>query len=643
MASLHPPSIIFQAGTLGHLPYLLDEIAWARDLAQSGRAADRVYGVSGGALTALAFALQRSASLAPARFSGGAQALAALASYLERARSGDIRRFNLNPLYGAFNLNPLRRWVTDWLATCGASGSLRLGDLPIRLYLCAGDRDATLTLFGPADESLRFEYGWVMVGPPRDAPVVDALIAAVSTSLSTEPALVQGEWFRDCRPAVADARAIITDLEAASPRVILCRTPHTPLPDWKVNWITSSFIMHRHHERNQVLLARYYTDLVSRQRGLIRMRAKIAKGGRASRARIATPPVVHHVDLPYVGSTEAFTNMRQSVAEKEGLMARFREILDGQLDSFPFDRPANVIYGAGGFSGILAGLATTRLVEAGFARKGGEIRQIYGVSAGVLNGFFHAVQVAAQRHPDLFTRAAHSALGDLENFLATITPRHVASLNFDPRAFWKGWANLGPLESFLIDRLGAYTGSQHAAQITFDDIGLPLTVAAARNDGFTDFLGMTDTGRRLRLDGLELPVRAAPVVRAMIAGWSMNTYIRPTVLEEQAYRDGGGAFYDPGLLVACMDGELVNLLNIHLDEPEGHSYQLPPRPTLLRLLFDTHNYTFPEERRRMRRITDLLYTHYRLREDLAHRLGRTEARRALTQDFRQCWDLPSES
>jgi hypothetical protein len=55
------------------------------------------------------------------------------------------------------------------------------------------------------------------------------------------------------------------------------------------------------------------------------------------------------------------------------------------------------------------------------------------------------------------------------------------------------------------------------------------------------------------------------------------------------------------------------LLNIHLDEPEGHSYRLPPRPNLIRIVFDTHNYTFPEERRRMRFLTHLLFDHYRLR------------------------------
>ncbi len=637
--SRHPSSILFQAGKLGHIPVVLDEIAWASEMARDPRPLDRVYGVSGGALTALAFALQKSAALAPARFGGADSALEALGSFLRSARSRDIRRFNLNPGYGPFNLKPLRTWVTRWLAACGASANLRLGDLPISLYLCAADRDATFTLFGPADEALQFEYGWVQVGPPRDAPIVDALIAAVSTSLSTEPALVQGEWFRDCRPAVADARAIITDLEAAAPRTLLCRRPHTPPPTWKLTWISSSLIMHRHHEQNQALLARYYCDLLARQRALqAKTTSKRRPASRRVRLRTVGGPIVHHVDLPYVGSTEAFTNMRQSVAGKEALTGRFRSLLAGQLDTFPFDAPANIIYGAGGFSGILAGLVTTRAVEAGFARGGGAIREIYGVSAGVLNGFFHAVQVASAQHPDLYRPAARAALTDLESFLATVEPKKIARLNRHPRELWIGWANLAPLEEYLLERLAAYTGSRHSAQITFDDIGLPLTVAAARNDGLTDFLGRTHPARHLRIGGVELSVRRAPVVRSIIAGWSMNTYILPTVIEEQAYRDGGGSFYDPGTLVACLDRHLVNLLNIHLDEPEGHSYHLPPRPNLVRLLFDTHNYTFPEERRRMRRLTDLLFDHYRLREEWRARPGRPR----LAPDFRQRWAIGEE-
>jgi hypothetical protein len=117
----------------------------------------------------------------------------------------------------------------------------------------------------------------------------------------------------------------------------------------------------------------------------------------------------------------------------------------------------------------------------------------------------------------------------------------------------------------------------------------------------------------------------------------MYTYIQPADLNGQEYRDGGGTFYDPALFVACMDESLVNLLNIHLDEPEGHSYNLPERPNLLRLLFDTHNYIFPEERRRMRLLTDLLFEHERLRRTSALASGQD------LPDFRQDWILGAEA
>jgi hypothetical protein len=121
----------------------------------------------------------------------------------------------------------------------------------------------------------------------------------------------------------------------------------------------------------------------------------------------------------------------------------------------------------------------------------------------------------------------------------------------------------------------------------------------------------------------------------------MNTYVEPKNLGGQTYVDGGGTFYDPALFVACIDPELSNLLNIHVDDPEGHSYNLPPRPNLVRVVFDTHNYIFPEERRRMRALTDLLYEHYRLRARHAACLQRLPSQASichpLPPDFRRDW------
>jgi len=647
-----PSTIIFQSAKLGDIPHILAEFSWAESLQHDGMAVGRVYGVSGGALVALAFGLTLAAQRDSPRWGKAQTALADFSGFLRRARSREIRGLNLNPLYGFYNLSRLRRWVADRLRAYAGRDDFRLSELGVPLYLCAMDWDGVLTLFGPPDDALQFRYQFVRVGPPRDAPLVEALIAALSTMLSTEPALVKtdarqpGEWFRDCRPAIVDAGAIVADLEAADPRPILRRKPYAPIRPWSLNWFTSSFIMHSQNERNQTLLAAHYLDLLARQRALevAYRELSIALGQEAVPPRT---PLAGHVYLPYIGSTEAFTNMRQSVENRTELVARFRALLQGQLDDFAFDQPANVIYGAGGFSGLLAGLVTTRAVDACFERGGGEIRQVYGVSAGVLNGFFHAVRLAAARHPDLYTPSARNALSDLEEFLAHIEPRKVARINLNPARLWLGFANLGPLEQFLLDCLAAYTGSRHPAQITFDDIALPLTVTAARRDGFTEFLGMTSPERHMRFDSREWQVRPAPIVRAMIAGWSMNTYIAPTVLGDQAYQDGGGTFYDPALFVACLDAELTNLLNIHLDEPEGHSYHLPPRPNIVRIVFDTHNYVFPEERRRMRSLVDLLYRHYRLRASYAALLSHAPAELApdrirghpLPPDFRQEWTL----
>jgi hypothetical protein len=627
-----PVTIIFQSAKLGDLPWILKELGWAEHLLGEGVAEGRIFGVSGGNLAALAFGLARAAQKSPHIWGKARNAPADFRNFLSRAHGRDLRRLKLNPAYSFFTLQPLQRWAASRLRAYTGRDDWSLSELGVPLYLCSVDHDAIFCMYGPPDDSLQCDYPFVHIPPPQDAPLLDALIAGLSTRLSTDSQAVNGAWRYDCRPSIVDAGAIVADLEAADPRPILRVRPQAAIRRWALNWFTSSFVMHSAHERNQPLLAESYLDLLGRQRGLAEALDHVS---RLTPRPMLPPlyPVVGHVDLPYIGSTEAATNMRQSVENRTALTARFQEILHGQLDTFPFDQPANIIYGAGGFSGILAGMIATRAVEEGFARGGGEVRQIYGVSAGVLNGFFHAVQIAAARHPDLYTPAARRALDDLETFMAHCEPGKIAVVNRDPIKFWTGWANLGPLEGFLIDRLAAYTGSKHPDRITFDDIALPLTVTAARTDGYTEFFGMTQSARAFEWGGRAWQVVPAPVVRAILAGWSMNTYILPTVLNGQQYTDGGGTFYDPGLLVACLDPELTNLLNIHLDEPEGHSYHLPPRMNLVRILFDTHNLTFPEERRRMRAIVNLLYEHFRLR-------AQAEAAGVVVpSDFRPHWTI----
>ena len=642
--SSRKPIIVFQSAKLGDISQILAEFDKAKRLLDAGVKPKRIYGISGGCLGALAFALELMQKDGSGNPSSGS-ILADWEGFLQNAHRHNIQHVNLNPWYGLYNLKPLHRWLLKKLQVYTNSEEPFFSDLPVPLYICAIDRDGTLTLFGRKDDRLQFQYQHVRIGPPKDVRVVDALIAGLSTLLSTEPLNIEGEWYRDCRPAVVDAGAIIMDLEKSrgEEHVQLIRTiPYAPIRPWKLNWITSSFIMHSQNERNQTLSTAYYLDLSQKYLDLKQhFNSLFANIELTDQSTIPPARMVGHVDLPYIGSTEASTNMRQSVQNKVELMERFRQILNGQLDHFPFEQTANVIYGAGGFSGILAGLVTTRFVEEGFARGGGKIAQVVGISAGVLNGFFHAVQIAAKEHPDLYTLAAHQALTDLENFMAQVKTNKIVKINFEPFNFWQGWANLNPLRDFLLDRLAAYTNSKFPEQITFDDIGLPLTITAARDDGFTEFMGMTTPERHMMFAGQKIQVISSPIISAMIAGWSMNTYINPMVMNGQHYRDGGGTFYDPGLFVSCMDRELTNLLNIHLDEPEGHSYHLPPRPHLVRILLDTHNYYFPEQRRRMRMLVDLLYEYFYLRQQYLQALGKLpfEKRQAfpVPVDFRQSW------
>lgn len=627
------PSVIFQSAKLGNLPLIIREMDRAEILFNQGLQPGRIYGISGGALVALAFALALSSRLHPEKMGKASTAISDFRSFLSKAHSGNIRSLNFNPLYGPYNLNPLRRWLTARLKYYTGNGACRFTELGIPLYFGTIDHDAFFTMWGLPDESLQCDYQFIHINPPHDAPIVDAAIAAVSTLLSTRPSPVENKWVYDCRPSIVDAGAIVADLEAPDPRPILRTKPFTAIRTWKLNFITSSFIMHSQHERNQTLLADYYLDLLRRHRELLK--AVKAKQPSFSQDSIQAPdhyPTIGQVDLPYVGSTEAATNMRQSVENRVELMARFENILNGQLDNFPFDRPANVIYGAGGFSGILGGMVTTKAVDEGFKRGGGQVKQIYGVSAGVLNGFFHAVQVAAQRHPDIYKPPAHHALQDLENLIAHLEPKMLLEMNKNPFRFWHGWANLGPLEEFLKERLAAYTGLSNTGELTFDDISLPMTVTAARSDGFTEFMGMTTEDRRFEFGGKTWKIRSAPITKAVIAGWTMNTYIEPARLNGEEYRDGGGTFYDPSMLVACLDPQLTNLVAIHLDYPEKRTYNLPDVPTTARIILDQHNYTFPEAQRRMRMLTNLFYDHFRLRE-YASKLGIQ-----VGTDFRRNWE-----
>jgi predicted acylesterase/phospholipase RssA len=470
------------------------------------------------------------------------------------------------------------------------------------------------------------------IGPPQDASLVDAVIAAVSTLLSTRPSTVNGKYYYDARPAIVDAGAIVSDLEAKDPRPILRTKPRAVIRTWKPNFISTVFIMHSQHERNHVMTVEYYLDLLRRQRDLLqKVREKQPGFTMGQLEKTKSLPAQGHVDLPYVGSTEAATNMRESSRDRAAIMALDAEILNRQLDRLPFAGPANIIYGAGGFTGILGGMVATKSIDEGLKNGGGQVQQIYGVSSGVLNGFFHAVQVAAARHPDIYRAAALNALNDLEMFIADLQTDKLVRINRNPFRFWQGWGNLDPLREFLAERLKEYTVLPDVEKLTFDELQLPMTVTAARDDGFTEFFGMAGPDRRFEFGGHLWKVLEAPVIDAMVAGWSMNTYVEPVTLYGRIYRDAGGTFYDPSYLVACLDPELVNLITVHVDHQQDHSQHLPPYPDIARIILDQHNYTFPEQQRRQRTISGLLYDHFRLRQ-FAQENGIS-----VEPDFRRTW------
>lgn len=615
------PSIIFQSAKLGDLPFIVRELDRAQALLDENKPIGRVYGVSGGALVAMAFALALAAKKDPQKWGKASTAMKDFRSFLSKARGWQIRSLNLNPMYGRSNLDPLRRWLEKKLKYYFDGGPdiinetlLLISDLGIPLHICTIDKEAIFTMFGPTDESLQCDYQFMHMGPPQDAPLVDAVIAAVSTLLSTRPSTVNGKYVYDTRPAIVDAGAIVADLETKDPRPILRTRPHAVIRTWKPNFISTVFIMHSQHERNHAMTADYYLDLLRRQRDLLQKVREQQPGFSMDALKVKGPlPAQGHVDLPYVGSTEAATNMRESTKNRAAIMARDLEILNGQLDNFPFDRPANIIYGAGGFTGILGCMVATKAIDEGFRVSGGQVQQLYGVSAGVLNGFFHAVQVAAALHPDIYRPTALNALADLEGFIDGLQPDRLVRMNRNPVRFWQGWSNLDPLREFLADRLKEYTGRPEPRKLTFDELKLPFTVTSARVDGFTEFFGMTEPDRKFEFGGYTWKVLEAPVIDAMVAGWSMNSYVEPATLNGRIYRDGGGTFYDPSYLVACLDPELVNLVTVHVDHQEDHSQHLPPCPDIARIILDTHNYTFPEQQRRQRAMSGLLYSHFRLR------------------------------
>ena len=181
------------------------------------------------------------------------------------------------------------------------------------------------------------------------------------------------------------------------------------------------------------------------------------------------------------------------------------------------------------------------------------------------------------------------------------------SVNKTPRSLYRALVNFGPLRRELARYLERWTGRPHGETITFSDIQLPFYAAGARgSDGYLDIFGMPD-GLEMEFAGRTMRPIDCAIVDAVVGGMAQPFYITPPVIRGETYYDGGAAFYDIGLFAAAMDPAPISLLNLHFGEPPGYSYGFDERPTLVRIVFDTHNFTFPEERRRMRRLVDLFY------------------------------------
>jgi predicted acylesterase/phospholipase RssA len=630
-----PHTIIYQAAKLGDISYLLRDIEMALQLDAQGVLVGRLFGNSSGALVALAHGIVLAARAASNRFTPQAsQALVDFESFFRTAKGRHLRRVNWRGmLYGFFCLDPLKRWLTERLKTYTGQDDVSgftLADLVSAgaspsVYLCAGDKDGYPVFFGPPDQRLQATYHNCTTRI-EDAPVVDACLAALSTMLSTDAYQVNGSYYKDSRPAFPDISAIVLDMEEQAtdgdPPPIVKSAPYTPLLDWSGNTITQPFIMHSWHERNQVDLTTHYNDLFYRYLELkTQVKELLAHLKASGLGNLAQEhfedrqdpdrPRVVHTDIPYVGSTEASTNMRQSVANKAQLMREFREMGGPQLDHFDFTQPFNVVYGAGGFSGILAGLVMTQFVD----ERGGNVQRVFGCSAGVLNGLFHGIVLGARLHPDLYTQDALDGLEHLETFFEGLEPRKLFQVNRTPRALARALVNWGPFREQLCGYIERWTGRSDADQVTFEDIRIPFYVTVARgSDGHVDFLGVPDD-LEIRFAGRTIRPLNCIIVDAIIGGMAQPFYVTPPVIHGETYFDGGGAFYDVSLFAAAMEPRAVSLLSMHFAEPPNHSYGFDERPNLVRVIFDTHNFTFPEERRRMRKIVDLFYDYeaYRLR------------------------------
>lgn len=606
-----PTSIIYHAGKTTDFTTQLTDLDLARRLLDSGRAAGRIYGGSGGALVAVAHAVAVSAGRDPDRWAAPAtDSLDRLHEFISHATPRSVRRVNIrSPRYGLFTPAPLRRWLTRWLAACGVDDpdSFPLSELAVPTYILACDVDAYPVFFGPPAPDLHAEWHNAATRI-EDAPLIDAVIASISTPMVYDSVWVNGAWYKGSRPVYTSLTAIVADMEASAPRPLIHNTPIAEFPGWPSMSVTQPFLMHAWVERNQADLAAHYVDLLNRGRhvrGLLAQLRDQADEAGVTPGPDAAPPTVHHIRLGYIGSTEAGTNIRQSIENRAEWSTEFERLATPQVAAIDPGGPADLIFGAGGFSGVLAETVVAKMLE----DRGVEARRVFGCSAGVLSGLFYAVKLAADRCPDLYTPQADDALEDFYRFFDGLSVGAMFRINRTPRTLWRAVGSADPLRRTLLGYIEKWTGRPDPDRVTFESISLPLWVAMTRMDGYLDLAGMNQPAMGFRFAGRLMRPVNCPVIDAVIAGIAQPFYVTPPVIDGMTYFDGGSSYYDIDIFAAGLSTPLPELISIHVGEPIPYTFGFPPRMTLPQLVFDQHNLTFPEGRRRMSALVDLLYAH----------------------------------
>lgn len=640
-----PPTLIYQRGKLyGQRPAILRDFAQARDLLADGLEPGRIVGSSGGALPALAHAITLAARREPERFAPeAAHAIDAMEALLRAGRPRALYRVNWGSLiYGLHQPGPLRRWLDDhirvWLRRPDGAAPL-LSEIGYPLYLAAGDRDGFPVFFGPQDEGLRRAYYNCTVRT-EDAPIVDACIAALSTLFLFDAVRVNGAYYKDLRPGLPDLSATLIDMQQADPRPLIAVPPEVEQRRGQPNLISQGLFMHRWMERNTGFVTRFDAALAAR---ITQIEQWAASLGRLETIQGPIRPGelrACHPRIEYLTSTQMLEDTAIASREYERFIRLGAEVGGPQIAQIDLSQPYNVFYGAGGLSAVLICVGLIGEIQ----RKGQEPVRISGCSAGLMPGLFHAVTLAAKRHPHLYRPEALHALDDLAALFAGRQPSDIFTFNWlRPRRLWRGLADLRGLRANLTALLEKYTGVPDGSKLRFSDMQLPFwPVASSNPDGYPAVFGMPDD-LVMRFDGEVIRPIDAPVVDAVIAGASLPLFAVPGVVEGREYVDGGASIFDHSLIMTLMDPQPRGLLSVHLGEPTDYSFGYPERPPLLRSLYDTHSYMIPEQRRRVHEAVNRFYAYLRLRaraRALRDSLSPAERAARPTPDLESAWWQP---